>query len=101
MVLHRKEIADILKEKTGFNKQELKLIIPALKELIYEEVAKGNSIQIWELFTIKPITTKRTKRYDAIQDRWYIDEPHKKVKITLSKMLANCLDDRKNKDEDE
>lgn len=99
MILYKKDVIDKLSEKTGLYKKDIKAMLVALNELVYEEMDADNTILLKNLFKIEPVTVKERNRYDIVRDRVYLDKEHRNVKITLSTNLIDSV--KKTETEDE
>ena len=96
MILYKQEVINKLAEKTGLYKKDVRAVLLALNELVYEEMDADNTILLKNLFKIEPVTVKERNRYDIVRDRVYLDKEHRKVKITPS---INLLDSLKKEEE--
>ena len=90
MVLHKKEIVDKIAEKTGLKKQDIKWMYEAFREIIYEELAKGNSVLLRKLFTIMPTVRTGNKYNINTKEVEYKDE-YVSVKTVPSKALKEYV----------
>lgn len=86
MVLHKKEIVDKIAERTGLKKKDIKWMYEAFREIIYEELAKGNSVLLRKLFTIMPTVRTGNKYNINTKEVEYKDE-YVSVKTIPSKAL--------------
>ena len=91
MILYKQEVINKLAEKTGLYKKDVRAVLLALNELVYEEIDADNAILLKNLFKIEPVTIKARNRYDIVRDRVYLDKEHRNVKITLSVNLVNSV----------
>lgn len=101
MRLLKQDVINKLAEKTGLYKKDVRLVLLALNELIYEELDADNAILLKNLFKIEPITTKERNRYDIVRDRVYLDKEHRNVKVTLSTNLVDSVKKKESEVEDE
>ena len=102
MILHKKEVINKLAEKTGLYKKDVRAVLMAFRELVYEEMDADNIILITNLFKIEPVTVEARKRYSLyLDDKYYIDKEHKSVKITPSENLSDSLRKEEIESEDE
>lgn len=62
--VYKKEIVSKIKEKTGFWKKDIELMLLALGEVITEAVEEDKSISLKGILTITPIMTKDRLRYN-------------------------------------
>ena len=99
MILYKKDVIDKLSEKTGLYKKDIKAMLVALNELVYEEMDNDNAILLNNLLKIEPVTVKERNRYDIVRDRVYLDKEHRNVKITPSTNLIDSV--KKTETEDE
>ena len=58
MILHKKEVINKLAEKTGLYKKDVRAVLMAFRELVYEEMDADNTILITNLFKIEPVTVE-------------------------------------------
>lgn len=91
MILYKQEVINKLAEKTGLYKKDVRAVLLALNELVYEEIDADNAILLKNLFKIEPVTIKTRNRYDIVRDRVYLDKEHRNVKITPSVNLVNSV----------
>ena len=61
MVLHKKDVIDRISDKTGLYKKDIKEMIDAFREIVYEELKEGNEIGLNNLFTTKQEKIKAEK----------------------------------------
>ena len=99
MILYKQEVINKLAEKTGLYKKDIKAMLVALNELVYEEMDNDNAILLNNLLKIEPVTVKERNRYDIVRDRVYLDKEHRNVKITPSTNLIDSV--KKTETEDE
>lgn len=85
MILYKKDVIDKLSEKTGLYKKDIKAMLVALNELVYEEMDNDNAI----LLKIEPVTIPPRNRYDIVRDKVYQHEAYQVVKITPSNNLRD------------
>lgn len=98
MILYKHDVINKLAEKTGLYKKDVRAMLNAFSELVYEEMDIDNAILLKNLFKIEPVTVKERNRYDILRGRVYLDKEHKNVKITPSTNLEKCV---KKESEDE
>lgn len=92
MILYKQDVVNKLAEKTGLYKKDIKAMLAAFNELIYDEMNKSNSILITNLFKIEPVIVDLRKRYSPfVNNRYYIEERHKSVKIIPSSNLVDSV----------
>lgn len=60
MILYKQEVINKLAEKTGLYKKDVRAVLLALNELVYEEMDADNTILLKNLFKIEPVTVKET-----------------------------------------
>ena len=70
MIIRKKELVDIISEKTGLKKYEVKEVIESLGETIYEELKKDNIITIKKLFRIEPVIREERQRYNPATEEY-------------------------------
>lgn len=71
MILYKKYVIDKLSEKTGLYKKDIKAMLVALNELVYEEMDNDNAIILNNLLKIEPVTIPPRNRYDIVRDKVY------------------------------
>lgn len=98
MILYKQEVINKLAEKTGLYKKDVRAVLLALNELVYEEIDADNAILLKNLFKIEPVTIKARNRYDIVRDRVYLDKEHRNVKITPSVNLVNSVREKETED---
>ena len=74
MILYKKDVIDKLSEKTGLYKKDIKAMLVALNELVYEEMDNDNAILLNNLLKIEPVTIPPRNRYDIVRDKVYQHE---------------------------
>lgn len=100
----QKGIIDRIADKTGLYKKDIKEMLLAFKEVVYDVAEEGDELFLKEVFTIKPIKMKARKRYIAPYKEIVYQDEHKTLKIIPSRLLLevvkkdleNC-NDRENK----
>lgn len=98
MILYKQEVINKLAEKTGLYKKDVRAVLLALNELVYEEIDADNAILLKNLFKIEPVTINARNRYDIVRDRVYLDKEHRNVKITPSVNLVNSVREKETED---
>ena len=93
MIIRKKELVDIISEKTGLKKYEVKEVIESLGETIYEELKKDNIITIKKLFRIEPVIREERQRYNPATEEYDTVEKHKSIKMTPSETLKLIIRD--------
>ena len=94
MILYKKDVIDKLSEKTGLYKKDIKAMLIALNELVYEEMDNNNAILLNNLLKIEPVTVPPRNRYDIVRDKVYQHEAYQVVKITPSNNLRDSVRNR-------
>lgn len=89
MILYKKDVIDKLSEKTGLYKKDVKAMLVALNELVYEEMDNDNAILLNNLLKIEPVTIPPRNRYDIVRDKVYQHKAYQVVKITPSNNLRD------------
>ena len=74
MILYKQEVINKLAEKTGLYKKDVRAVLLALNELVYEEMDADNTILLKNLFKIEPVTVNQRNRYDIMRDCVYLDK---------------------------
>lgn len=95
MTLYQKDVIDRLSEKTGFYKKDIKEMLIALNELVYEEMDNDNAILLNNLFKIETVMTKDRQRFSGVINQHYIDKAHRNIKITPSVNLTDSVRNKK------
>lgn len=93
MVLGKREIVDIISEKTNMLKKDIYEVIDALAETVYEELKKDNTIVLRKLFRIEPVIMNERQRYNPNTGELDDVEEHKSVKISVSQTLKEIIRD--------
>lgn len=91
MTVNQKEVINRIAERTGFKKKDVKEMMIALKEIIYEVVRDGGNVFLKNVFTIKTKDVKAQKKYIAPLHDYIYQEEHKTVKIVPSKNLIKAV----------
>ncbi len=91
MVLRKHEVINKLAEKTGLYKKDVRAVLTAFHEMVYEEMDADNQILLKNLFKIEPITVKERNRYDLARKCMYLEKEHRNVKITPSINFVNSV----------
>jgi nucleoid DNA-binding protein len=86
-MVNQKEVINRIAEKTGLRKQDIKKMIIAFREVVYDVISEEKSLFIKELFHIKPVEIKGRNRYIAPYHKAIYQDKHKSVKIIPSKKL--------------
>ena len=89
--VYKKEIVSKIKEKTGFWKKDVELMLLALGEVITEAVEEDKSISLKGILTITPIMTKDRLRYNRYKDEMVQEQGHQKVIITAGEQLDKAV----------
>ena len=97
----QKDVIDKLSEKTGLYKKDIKAMLVALNELVYEEMDNDNAIILNNLLKIEPVTIASRNRYDIVRNKVYQHEAYQVVKITPSNNLRDSVRKQNTKNEDE
>ena len=101
MILYKKDVIDKLSEKTGLYKKDIKAMLIALNELVYEEMDNDNAIILNNLLKIEPVTIAPRNRYDIVRNKVYQHESYEDVKITPSNNLRDSVRKQNTENEDE
>lgn len=97
----KKDVIDKLSEKTGLYKKDIKAMLVALNELVYEEMDNDNAIILNNLLKIEPVTIPPRNRYDIVRDKVYQHKAYQVVKITPSNNLRDRYRKQNTENEDE
>ena len=89
--VYKKEIVSKIKEKTGFWKKDVELMLLALGEVITEAVEEDKSISLKGILTITPIMTKDRMRYNRYKGEMVQEQGHQKVIITAGEQLDKAV----------
>ena len=91
MTINRQAVINKISEKTGLYKKDIKAMLMAFKEVVYEELAQNNNIFIYNLFNIAPVRRKEKRQYDIRKDVMYVRKECNGVKIKPSENLINSI----------
>ena len=61
-MVNQKELINRIAEKTGLYKKDIKKMLLAFKEVVYDVAEEGEELLLKELFTIRLLTTKGRNR---------------------------------------
>ena len=101
MVLHKKDVIDRISNKTGLYKKDIKEMIDAFREIVYEELKEGNEIGLNNLFTIKTVVKEVTRAYNPFYKIWEDRDEHRTVKMIPSENLKLTIREYDKGDDDE
>lgn len=90
MILHKKDIVNKIAERTGFRKQDIAIMLSEMKDVMREELVKGNSVSIRNLFTLAP-TIRTGNKYNLISEEVEYKEEYVSVKAIPSKRLRQYV----------
>lgn len=90
MILHKREIVNKIAERTGFRKQDIAIMLSEMKEIMRDELVKGNSISIRNLFTLEP-TIRTGNKYNLKTQEVEYKEEYVSVKAVPSKTLREYV----------
>lgn len=90
-MVNQKNIINRIADKTGLKKQDIKEMLIAFKEVIYDVIEEGDDLFLKEVFTIKSIDVKGRNRYIAPYKEIVYQEEHKSVKIIPSRNLIDVV----------
>lgn len=91
MTIFQKDIIDRISEKTGLKKKDVKAMLFAFKEVIYESVEEGCELFLKNVFTIKYGKAQgRTRYVPPLGKHIYVDE-HTTLKIVPSQKLQEII----------
>ena len=102
MVLHKKDVINKISDKTGLYKKDVREMIDALIEMVYEELKEGNEIGLNNLFTIKSVVKEVSHAYNPFYRIWEDRDEHRTVKMIPSYALKQTIREYdKGEDDDE
>lgn len=90
-MVSQREVINRIADKTGLKKQDIKLMVIAFKEVVYDVVEEEKTLFLKEVFQIKPVDIKGRKRYIAPYHKAIYQAGHKSIKIVPSKKLLEVI----------
>ena len=90
-MVNQKELINRIADKTGLKKRDIKEIIIAFREVIFDVIKEDKSLFLKGLFHIKPVDIKGRKRYIAPYHKTIYQDAHKSVKIVPGKKLIEVV----------
>ena len=90
-MVSQKGIINRIADKTGLKKKDIKAMLLAFKEVIYDVVDEEETLFLKDAITIKPIDVKGRNRYIAPYECTVYEEEHKSVKIFLGKNIMDMV----------
>lgn len=90
-MVNQRNIINRISDKTGLKKQDIKEMLLAFKQVIYDVIKEGDDLFLKEVFTIKTVDVKGRNRYIAPYEEIVYQEEHKSVKIIPSRNLINVV----------
>lgn len=100
MILHKKDIIDKISGKTGLYKKDIKEMLDAFKELIYEELEEGNEISLNNMFNIKTVPVKAGEKFNPLLKVFEYRDEHRTVKLYPSANLKQSIRKYDKKDDE-
>lgn len=91
MTVRQKDLINMISEKTGLYKKDVKSMIVALTEIIYEELKKGNQIVLKTVCKMIPEIIPEHKRFNPKTNRIETRKETKTVKIHASFNLKKAV----------
>lgn len=103
MKILKKDLIDIIHERTGLYKKDIHEVFTVFKDIIYEELKEGNEISLKNMFTIKTVETKAGEKFNPYINQYEYRDEHRTVKIYPSTKLRTEIReyDAKDIEEDE
>lgn len=90
-MVSQKGIINRIADKTGLKKKDIKDMLLAFKEVIYDIVDEEETLYLRDALTIKPIDVKGRNRYIAPYEHTIYEEEHKSVKVFLGKSIMDMV----------
>lgn len=90
-MVNQKDIIDRIADKTGLYKKDIKEMLMAFKEVVYDVMEEGDNLFLKEVFTVKQVNVKGRNRYIAPYEEIVYQEEHKSVKIIPSRNLIDVV----------
>ncbi len=90
-MVSQKGIINRIADKTGLKKKDIKDMLLAFKEVIYDVVDEEETLYLRDALTIKPIDVKGRNRYIAPYEHTIYEEEHKSVKVFLGKSIMDMV----------
>lgn len=90
-MVNQRNIINRISDKTGLKKQDIKEMLLAFKQVIYDVIKEDDDLFLKEVFTIKTVDVKGRNRYIAPYEEIVYQEEHKSVKIIPSRNLINVV----------
>lgn len=87
----QRDIINRIADKTGLKKKDIKAMLLAFKEVIYDAVDEEETLFLKDTLTIKPINVKGRNRYIAPYEHIIYEEEHKSVKAFLGKSIMDMV----------
>lgn len=87
-MVSQKGIINRIADKTGLKKKDIKAMLLAFKEVIYDVVDEEETLFLKDAITIKPIDVKGRNRYIAPYECTVYEEEHKSVKPPLYQAIS-------------
>lgn len=94
-MVNQKDIINRLHEKTGFKKQDLKEMLSAFKDVIYEAMISNEGLILREVCTMKPIIAEGIELYIPSSKEYTYIPKHSRVKITTSRKLNEAVNENR------
>ena len=90
-MVNQKELINRIAEKTGLYKKDIKKMLLAFKEVVYDVAEEGEELLLKELFTVRLMTTKGRNRYIAPFKQIVYQDEHKSLKIIPCRKLTDVV----------
>ena len=96
-MVSQKGIIDRIAEKTGLYKKDIKEMLMAFKEVIYDVAEEEEELLFKEVFSMRTINIKGRNRYIMPYKEIVYQEDHKALKITPSRLLLDVVKKKEGK----
>ena len=100
IVVNQKGMIDRIAEKTGLYKKDIKEMLHAFKEVIYDVAEEEAELLCKEVFYIKTVNMKGRNRYIAPYKEIVYQDEHKILKIVPSRLLLDTIKDKEKQGND-
>lgn len=87
----QRDIINRIADKTGLKKKDIKAMLLAFKEVVYDAVDEEETLFLKDTLTIKPINVKGRNRYIAPYEHIIYEKEHKSVKAFLGKGIMDMV----------
>ena len=97
------EIINRIADKSGLKKKDVKKMLMAFKEVIYDVMKEGNVLFLKNIMTMKTVIVPPFNKYLATRKDYVYQEEHRRIKIVISRKFKEAIkaSDYDNEAEDE